>query len=373
MDTMSYSNDILRDVFDTSEMDVRAKKTIPRDFSLKEEKKAMHNRSRDISSSANKSSDPLYSHNHFHDDPFFYEDAFANKNNPFLKKDPSTNTDPFANKDPFANQDVFPDRHSDEKREGVEMSDVPSQSKPATPTSKPRRSSRKSKSPKWFKEDPVLVLNEVYGQISTYAADSACANNVNVLDEKQQNAILDNLAERAKSWDILRTETEDYEDENTSQIHRLMSWNTHETAATMDTTQSNEMNEEAKPVSSDGDSAKENMEKEKSKKRRVRFDYPIISSLRECPRPDPRDLPNLYFTEEELGQIEDDRESTYIADDVEVVCVPTAPEAPVEVPKTGRGNKHSPPGSPNIVRNNKRYIKSVQIYLRERSRDCPEN
>jgi hypothetical protein len=53
----------------------------------------------------------------------------------------------------------------------------------------------------------------------------------------------------------------------------------------------------------------------------VKFDYPPIKSLRQCPRPDPADLPNLFFTEDELYQIEDDRYSTMSTDDIEIVAV----------------------------------------------------
>jgi hypothetical protein len=56
------------------------------------------------------------------------------------------------------------------------------------------------------------------------------------------------------------------------------------------------------------------------RKRVVKFDYPPVSSLRECPRPDPNDLPDLFFTEEELDEIELDRENTTTADDVEIVA-----------------------------------------------------
>ena len=61
--------------------------------------------------------------------------------------------------------------------------------------------------------------------------------------------------------------------------------------------------------------------KRKERKRLVKFDYPPISSLRECPRADPEDLPNLFFTEEELDQIEEDRWNTKTADDVEIVAI----------------------------------------------------
>jgi len=63
-------------------------------------------------------------------------------------------------------------------------------------------------------------------------------------------------------------------------------------------------------------------ERKKIRRQRiVKFDYPPISSLREVSRPDPNMLPNLFFTEEELDEIEADRSSTNIADDVEIVAL----------------------------------------------------
>lgn len=56
------------------------------------------------------------------------------------------------------------------------------------------------------------------------------------------------------------------------------------------------------------------------RKRLVKFDYPPISQLRECPRADPSNLSKLFFTEEELDMYEHDRESTYNADDIEIVA-----------------------------------------------------
>ena len=60
------------------------------------------------------------------------------------------------------------------------------------------------------------------------------------------------------------------------------------------------------------------------RKRVVRFDYPPISSLRECPRTQPDQIKSLFFTEGELEQIEDDRYSTISADDVEIVAISTS-------------------------------------------------
>ena len=56
------------------------------------------------------------------------------------------------------------------------------------------------------------------------------------------------------------------------------------------------------------------------RKRLVKFDYPPISKLKECPRLDPQVLPDLFFTEEELDMYEEDRISTYNADDIEIVA-----------------------------------------------------
>jgi len=53
----------------------------------------------------------------------------------------------------------------------------------------------------------------------------------------------------------------------------------------------------------------------------VQFDYPPIKSLRQYIRPDPEDLPNLFFTEQELDQIEEDRYCTMSTDDIEIVAV----------------------------------------------------
>mmetsp|Transcript_21370 Transcript_21370/g.30226 ORF Transcript_21370/g.30226 Transcript_21370/m.30226 type:complete len:747 (+) Transcript_21370:25-2265(+) len=70
-------------------------------------------------------------------------------------------------------------------------------------------------------------------------------------------------------------------------------------------------------------SGKKNFTKSSSSTRQkvVKFDYPPVSSLRACPRHDEDDLPNLFFTEEELEQIEEDRYNTQIADDVEIIAV----------------------------------------------------
>jgi len=65
-----------------------------------------------------------------------------------------------------------------------------------------------------------------------------------------------------------------------------------------------------------------NNKSSRRKKKAVQFEYPPISSLRECPRTDPKDRAGLFFTEEELEEIETDRVSCRMVDDIEVVAVP---------------------------------------------------
>lgn len=64
-----------------------------------------------------------------------------------------------------------------------------------------------------------------------------------------------------------------------------------------------------------------------SRRRVVQFDYPPISSLRECPRHDPADQGKLFFSEEELDELEEDRIACKMVDDVEVVAVPAMASA----------------------------------------------
>jgi hypothetical protein len=60
------------------------------------------------------------------------------------------------------------------------------------------------------------------------------------------------------------------------------------------------------------------------RKRVVKFEYPPITSLKQCPRMDPDDIPRLFFSEEELDMYEDDRRSTFTVDDVEIVAISTS-------------------------------------------------
>jgi hypothetical protein len=200
------------------------------------------------------------------------------------------------------------------------------------------------------------------------------------------------------------------------QLHRLTSWGTNATNETLDTdTQGTD-----RGVITDDDGhvippvLLETAQKRREKRKRirvVRFDYPPISSLRECPRHDPDDLADLFFTEEELDEIEADRTSAYCADDIEIVAVASAKSTELSMDQSPRqstsgdssdkkedrfGSVQSTPrlqrkprsSSPHPHRPAKgtwtetpsdgqsvsrgaagdpRLIKGVQIYLRERS------
>jgi hypothetical protein len=83
---------------------------------------------------------------------------------------------------------------------------------------------------------------------------------------------------------------------------------------------------ERKAAATSATSASQSKKKKKktpsSRRRVVQFDYPPISSLRECPRLDPADQGKLFFSEEELDELEEDRIACKMVDDVEVVAVP---------------------------------------------------
>ena len=62
----------------------------------------------------------------------------------------------------------------------------------------------------------------------------------------------------------------------------------------------------------------------KPKKRSVKFAYPPITSLKQCPRIDPEELDVLFFSDQELATYEHDRRSTGAVDDVEIVAISTS-------------------------------------------------
>jgi hypothetical protein len=127
--------------------------------------------------------------------------------------------------------------------------------------------------------------------------------------------------------------------EENNQIRRLGSWGTVNTTASGGTcdTGFNSVEPQKTPVEirfgleDDDGNAIDPVLLEKAQQHRgkrtprreklVKFAYPPIKSLRQCPRPNPEDLPDLFFTEGELDQIEDDRYSTMSTDDIEIVAV----------------------------------------------------
>jgi hypothetical protein len=133
-------------------------------------------------------------------------------------------------------------------------------------------------------------------------------------------------------------------DSEAVRLRRLTSWGTIGTVetsyseATLGTLQNN-LDDDGRPIDPKLLEKMMSEKRQPKKKPTVKFEYPPISSVRECPRHNVEDLPMLFFTEEELDQIEDDRECTEIADDVEVVAVsssvtiadsPASPSSSVE-------------------------------------------
>ncbi|CAJ1970005.1 unnamed protein product [Cylindrotheca closterium] len=94
------------------------------------------------------------------------------------------------------------------------------------------------------------------------------------------------------------------EEHHGKMIQRLASWNTLETSCRTG------MDIDEQPPSETG------------AKRTVKFDYPPVQSMSEIPRVNTKDIPKLFFSEEELTQLRRDRFSTMRAEDVEVVAIP---------------------------------------------------
>jgi hypothetical protein len=124
------------------------------------------------------------------------------------------------------------------------------------------------------------------------------------------------------------------DDDESQQMHRLLSWETNGTFGTIGTHQSiiswNEIDPFVPAVDDYGNpidprllekTIESSHKRIVKRKRLVKFDYPPVSSIRECPRAAKEDLPNMFFSEKELDQFEDDRISTWVADDVEIVAV----------------------------------------------------
>jgi hypothetical protein len=150
------------------------------------------------------------------------------------------------------------------------------------------------------------------------------------------------------------------EDSEAMRVRRLTSWGT---IGTVDTSYSeatfgvleNNVDDDGNPIDPKLLEKMMSEKRQSQKKRTVKFEYPPISSVRECPRHHVEDLPMLFFTEEELYQIEDDRECTEIADDVEVVAVsssvtydnPVSPSVSIESRKSKQSSGSSSVPSPS--------------------------
>jgi hypothetical protein len=223
-------------------------------------------------------------------------------------------------------------------------------------------------------------------------------------------------------WKYASPSRDDDDDDNTvgsfdtiqeenNMIRRLGSWNTVNTMETTGTYETATINGEAMFADDDGniidpkllEKAKKTREKRRPQRRKlVKFDYPPVKSMRQFPRHDPEDLPNLFFTEKELNQIEGDRYATMSTDDIEIVAVTTKNSDAEKSALRSRG-RHSHTGSddekcpetelrstkdrpstpirrrsgddeneneteaPKPSTKNGRMVKGVQIFLRERS------
>lgn len=181
----------------------------------------------------------------------------------------------------------------------------------------------------------------------------------------------------------------DSKEEEAMQLQRLTSWDTNEMSSSMSLSISTIDGDGPMKITDDDGNIippelVEKIQKQREKRRRrrkrvVRFDYPPIKSLRECPRHNPEDLQNLFFTEEELDEIEADRLSTIAADDIEIVAVGPTKSSSFDKPERnssqlGSSSSLNSPRQGNATfdqnesdSSDLRLIKRVQIYLRERS------
>jgi hypothetical protein len=150
--------------------------------------------------------------------------------------------------------------------------------------------------------------------------------------------------------------------EDDDQMRRLGSWGTFGTIGTnesLDNLTVDEMkfDDDGNPIHPQllekAKQKREKLQQGASKKRGVKFAYPPISSLRQCPRIEPEDVDLLFFSDEELETYENDRRSAGTVDDIEIVAVstsfsdeivPVPPSQPQEVkpqPSQGSPSKKS--------------------------------
>jgi hypothetical protein len=173
---------------------------------------------------------------------------------------------------------------------------------------------------------PTILFNLAGLEESKYSDDSPFMSAV-------QCSGKDNLNFNMGSDDGSTSEEDD-------QMRRLGSWGTF---GTVGTNESLDMIIEGRKVDDDGnpinpqilEKTKLNRAKLQSgmvKRRAVKFAYPPISSLKQCPRIDPDEVDLLFFSDEELETYENDRRSTGTVDDVEIVAVSTSFSDEVPVP-----------------------------------------
>lgn len=177
----------------------------------------------------------------------------------------------------------------------------------------------------------------------------------------------------------------DSEEADEMQMRRLTSWGTIGTDGSIVTCESStslatETERGASPcVDDDGNpinpvllekTIAASQKRRPKRKRLVKFEYPPVSSFRQCERIDQEDVDKLFFTEEELDQYEEDRYQTAVADDVEVVAIAPSLEGKQKALINSGAMATGTPKS-DVNGNKKvsspRLVKSVQIFLRERS------
>lgn len=164
--------------------------------------------------------------------------------------------------------------------------------------------------------------------------------------------------------------SEDVSSQNSEEemMRRLGSWGTFGTIGTQDSIETC-LEEPSNYLDDDGniidpvliEKARRKREEARARagaSRAVKFEYPPITSLRQCPRPDPDDLGLLFFTTEELDTYEADRQSAAIVDDVEIVAVSSSASNDVPGPPE-RGSASNDP----FISPSKASIKSFGKYI----------
>ncbi|GFH49308.1 predicted protein [Chaetoceros tenuissimus] len=145
-----------------------------------------------------------------------------------------------------------------------------------------------------------------------------CMDKVNNTNGKSERSIYTELNLNAsESLDTVDAQLiNEYE-----RLNRMNSWDTFGTIGTTGTTTTTatQKSVDTRNSRSSSRSRKKKMKKTKRKKT-VGFEYPPISSMKECPRITNEERKLLFFTEEELEEAERDRKSN-ISDDVEVVAI----------------------------------------------------